>query len=135
MSYKIEQIEGIGPHFGERLGAVGVHTSEDLLARCSTPEGRQELEVATGIPGSQILTWTNQVDLMRVSGIGSEFSQLLESAGVDTVKELATRNADNLVQTLTRVNEEKHLTRVVPSPKRVAKWIDRARALEPALSY
>ena len=68
MDYKIEQIEGIGPHYAERLAAAGVHTSSDLLARCATPEGRGRLEYATGISSAQILTWTNQADLMRVSG-------------------------------------------------------------------
>ena len=135
MTYKIEQIEGIGPHYAGRLGAAGVHTSDDLLAKCATPEGRRQLELATGLSSAQILTWTNQVDLMRVSGIGSEFGQLLESAGVDTVKELGMRNPENLVATLARVNEEKHLTRVVPSVKTVSKWIDQAREMEPVLTH
>lgn len=135
MNYKIEQIEGIGPQYGERLAAAGVHTSADLLEKCATPEGREKLAVATGLTSGQILTWANQADLMRVSGIGSEFGQLLESAGVDTVKELAQRNPENLVSVMARINEEKRLTRVVPSVKVVAKWVDDAKELEPALSH
>jgi predicted flap endonuclease-1-like 5' DNA nuclease len=135
MNYKIEQIEGIGPHFAERLGAAGVHTTADLLARCATPEGREQLAQATGLSATQILTWSNQADLMRVSGIGSEYGQLLESSGVDTVKELAQRNPENLVSVMARINEEKHLTRVVPPVKTVAKWVDNARQLEPVLSH
>lgn len=135
MNYKIEQIEGIGPHYAERLATAGVHTSADLLAKGATPEGRKQLEVVTGLSSAQILTWTNQADLMRVSGIGSEFGQLLESSGVDTVKELGQRNPENLVAVMTRVNEEKKLTRVVPSIKIVAKWVDDAKELEPALSH
>ncbi len=135
MVYKIEQIEGIGPHFAERLGTAGVHTTEDLLARGATPEGRRQLELATGISAEQVLTWTNQADLMRVSGIGSEFGQLLEASGVNTVKELAQRNAENLVNVMTRINEEKHLTRVLPPLKSVTKWIELAQTMEPVLTY
>lgn len=135
MTYKIEQIEGIGPHYAERLGSAGVHTAEDLLARCATPEGRRQLETATGLTSDQILTWANQADLMRVSGIGSEYGQLLEVAGVDTVKELATRKAENLTATLARVNEAKRLTRVVPSAKTVSKWIDQAREMDAVLTH
>lgn len=135
MTYKIEQIEGIGPHYAERLMAAGVHTTDDLLTRCATPEGRLHLATATGLSSGQILTWSNQADLMRVSGIGSEFGQLLESAGVDTVKELGQRNPENLVAVMSRVNEEKKLTRVVPPVKTVAKWVEQARELEPVLNY
>lgn len=135
MKYKIEEVEGIGPHYAERLQAAGIHTTEDLLTRCATPEGRHQLEQATGLSSNQILTWTNQVDLMRISGVGSEFGQLLESSGVDTVKELAMRNPENLVSVMSRVNEEKKLTRVVPSVKTVAKWVEQAREMEPVLSH
>ena len=135
MNYKIEQIEGIGPHYAERLGAAGVHTSADLLAKGATPEGRRQLELATGLSSAQILTWTNQADLMRVSGIGTQFGQLLESAGVDTVKELGQRSPENLVAVMARINEEKHLTRVVPSLETVAKWVDDAKEIEPVLSH
>lgn len=135
MNYKIEQIEGVGPQYAERLSAAGVITTEDLLVKCATPEGRRDLEVKTGLSLTQITTWANQADLMRVSGIGSEFGQLLESSGVDTVKELAQRNPENLVAVMSRVNEEKHLTRVVPAVKTVAKWVENARELEPVLTY
>jgi predicted flap endonuclease-1-like 5' DNA nuclease len=135
MSYKIEQVEGIGPHYGERLIAVGVHTTDDLLARAASPEGRQQLEKSTGLTQDQLLKWTNQADLMRVSGIGSEFGQLLEIAGVDTVKELAVRNAENLATTLADVNTEKKLTRAVPAVATVAKWIDQAREMEAVVTH
>ena len=82
MTYKIEQIEGIGPSYGERLGAAGVHTSDDLLTQCATPAGRQKLAEVTGLSADQILTWANQADLMRVSGVGSEYGQLLEASSV-----------------------------------------------------
>ena len=135
MTYPIDQIEGIGPHFAERLGKAGIKTTAHLLSRCATREGRATLGSSTGISADMILTWTNQADLMRVAGIGSEFGQLLESAGVDTVKELGQRNPENLVTAMTHVNETKHLTRVVPPVKTVSKWVDRARSMQPVLTH
>lgn len=135
MSYKIEQIEGVGPAYAEKLMAVGILTTDDLLAKCATPTGRQYIATMTGLSEHLLLTWTNQADLMRVSGIGSEFGQLLESSGVDTVKELAQRNPENLVHAMERINEEKKLTRVVPALKTVEKWVDSAKSLEPMLTH
>lgn len=135
MSYKIEQIEGVGPAYAEKLMAVGILTTDDLLAKCATPTGRQYIATMTGLSENLLLTWTNQADLMRVSGIGSEFGQLLESSGVDTVKELAQRNPENLVHVMERINEEKKLTRVVPALKTVEKWVDNAKELEPMLTH
>ncbi|MES2123355.1 MAG: DUF4332 domain-containing protein [Gemmatimonadota bacterium] len=135
MTYKIDQIEGIGPHYAERLGAVGLTTTDHLLSRCATLAGRQALEEATGISNTLIVTWANQADLMRISGVGSEFGQLLESAGVDTVKELAHRRPENLVVAMAHVNDLKHLTRVVPTVKVVSKRVDQAKTLEPVLSH
>lgn len=135
MSYKIEQIEGIGPAYAEKLMAAGIETTDDLLTKCATPMGRQYIETMTGLSGNLLLTWTNQADLMRVAGIGSEFGQLLESSGVDTVKELAQRNPENLVHAMERINEQKKLTRVVPALKTVEKWVDHAKTLEPMLTH
>ncbi|MCL4865962.1 MAG: DUF4332 domain-containing protein [Gemmatimonadales bacterium] len=135
MSYKIEQIEGVGPVYAEKLMAVGILTTDDLLAKCATATGRQYIATMTGLSEHLLLTWTNQADLMRVSGIGSEFGQLLESSGVDTVKELAQRNPENLVHVMERINEEKKLTRVVPALKTVEKWVDHAKSLEPMLTH
>lgn len=134
MTYKIQEIEGVGEHFAERLGASGVRTTGDLLECCATDEGRLQLERATGISGKQLLTWTRQADLMRVPGVGSEFGQLLESAGTQNVTELGARTPENLVSAMTRVNDEKHLTRVVPPVRTVSKWVDHARTLEPVLT-
>ena len=128
MTYKIEQIEGIGPSYGQRLEAAGVVTSDDLLTRCATPAGRQKLAQVTGLSPDQILTWANQADLMRVSGVGSEFGQLLEASG-------ANRNPENLVSMMARVNDEKKLTRVLPALKTVEKWVEQAQTMEPVLSH
>lgn len=129
MTYKIEQIEGIGAIFAERLAAVGVHTSDDLLARCETMEGRAHLAGTTDVPASMLMTWANQADLMRVNGIGTEFGHLLESSGIQSVTELSERKPENVVQLLDIVNEEKRLTRVVPPLKTVKRWVDRARQM------
>lgn len=135
MTYKIEQIEGIGPHFSERLSAVGVRTSNDLLARCTTEEDCRRLEMRTGISAAQLKMWKNQADLMRISGIGSEFGQLLETAGIETVRELGMREPANIVNLLTRVNAEKKLTRALPSLKTVTKWVEQAQRMEPVVMH
>ncbi|MEP6992059.1 MAG: DUF4332 domain-containing protein [bacterium] len=129
MTYKIEQIEGIGVLFAERLATAGVHTSDELLARCDTFDGRMRLEALTGVSEPVLLTWANQADLMRVNGIGSEFGQLLESSGIQSVKELSARKPENVVQLLDLVNEEKKLTRVVPPLKTVKRWVERAKQM------
>jgi predicted flap endonuclease-1-like 5' DNA nuclease len=98
-------------------------------------KGRDETAEKTGISASQLLKWTNMADLMRVSGIGEEFSELLEAAGVDTVKELATRNSENLAAKMKEINSAKSLTRALPGVAQVQKWVDQAKTLDPAISY
>ncbi|MBS1196743.1 MAG: hypothetical protein H6R18_528 [Proteobacteria bacterium] len=132
---KIEDVEGIGPVFGEKLRAAGVKDTEAMLQNCKTPKQRKELAAKTEIAEAKILKFANMVDLRRVNGIGSEFSELLEAAGVDTVPELAQRKAANLAQAMAKVNEEKKLTRRVPSETEVAKWVEQAKALPRALEY
>ncbi len=135
MSYKIIEIEGIGPTYSEKLTGVGIETTDALLEACATPKGRQDLEEKTGIEGKRILRWANMADLMRVSGVGEEYSDLLEAAGVDTVKELRTRNAENLHAKMVEVNEAKNLVRSLPASSQVEKWIEQAKDLEPKLTY
>ena len=101
MTYKIVDIEGIGPVYGEKLVAIGIATVDQLLKKGATPKGRLEIEAATGIDHARILTWVNHADLFRVKGIGPQFSELLEAAGVDTVKELRNRNAKTLEPVVT----------------------------------
>lgn len=108
MAYKIIDIEGIGAKYSEILIKNGINTADDLLNKCKTPKGRKDLAEATGISEKLILTWTNHADLFRVKGVGPQFAELLEASGVDTVKELATRNAANLASKLEEVNEEKN---------------------------
>ncbi len=135
MKYKIEDIEGIGPAFGKKLSAVGITNTEILLERCGSRSGRSETADKTGLSESQLLKWANMADLMRISGVGEEFSELLEAAGVDTVKELRTRNAENLAAKMAEVNEAKKLTRTVPSASQVTKWVEQAKDLPPAITH
>ena len=135
MTYKIVDVEGIGPVYAEKLVAAGIDNTEKLLEKCSKPAGRKALEEETGISGKLILTWTNHCDLMRIDGIGPQFSELLEAAGVDTVKELKHRKPENLQPKLEEVNEEKKLVRRVPALKEVEKMIAQAKELKPVMKY
>jgi predicted flap endonuclease-1-like 5' DNA nuclease len=131
----IADIEGIGPAYAEKLGAAGVSTLADLLAKGGTRAGREELETATGISGTLILKWVNRADLDRVKGVGSEYADLLEAAGVDSVPELAQRNAANLAAKLAEVNDGKNLVRRVPTESEVERWIEDAKTLDRAVHH
>ena len=135
MAYKIIDIQGIGPVYAEKLTAAGVTTVAELLEKGKTPKGRKELEETTGIRHDLILTWVNHADLFRVKGIGPQFSELLEAAGVDTVKELAHRNAANLEKTMIEVNEKEHRTRRVPTAAELQKMIDLAKEMPGVVTY
>lgn len=135
MKYEIETIEGIGPTYGEKLKAVGIGDTEILLQRCGSRNGRAEIAKETGLSETLVLKWANMADLMRISGIGEEYSELLEAAGVDTVKELQHRNAENLTAKMAEVNEQKKLTRAVPAAAQVAKWVEQAKSLNPMISH
>ena len=129
MTYKIIDIQGIGPVYAEKLIAAGIETVDQLLEAGKTPKGRKELEEKTEIAGKLILTWVNHADLFRINGVGPQFSELLEASGVDTVKEF------QLEAKMKEVNEEKHLTKVVPSVKMLQKMIDQAKELPPVVTY
>lgn len=135
MSYRIDEIEGIGPAYGEKLKAAGFTTTDALLEACRTPAGRKTLAESTGISGKLLLGWANMADLMRINGIGKQFAELLECAGVDTVKELATRNAANLTAKMVEVNGEKKLAKTSPVETQVTEWIAQAGKLEPMISH
>ena len=135
MSYKIIDIEGVGDVYAEKLIAAGIEKVEDLLDKCAAPVGRAALAEQTGISPKLILKWTNHADLFRINGIGPQFAELLEAAGVDTVKELRHRVAANLAAKLLEVNEEKNLTNRVPVEKEIQKMIDQAKELEPRVTY
>ena len=134
-TYKVEEIEGIGPVLGEKLRAAGINTVDKLLENAATKKQRQSLAEETGISEKQILTFTNMADLFRLNGVGQEYAELLEVAGVDTVPELAQRNAANLTAKMEEVNEAKNLTRKTPSATEVEKWIAQAKELPRVIEY
>lgn len=134
-SYSIEAIEGIGKVYGAKLAGVGVKTTAALLTRAATPRGRKALAEESGIDDGRILKFANLADLMRVKGVAVQYSELLEAAGVDTVKELRNRRADNLQAKMVEINAAKKLVRSVPSLPAVTKWIAEANALKPVLEY
>ncbi len=134
-NYKIVDIEGIGPVYGAKLEAASIATTGDLLKACADPKGRKALAQSTGIDEARLLKWANMADLMRIKGIGKQYAELLEAAGVDTVKELKQRVAANLAAKMAEVNAARKLTRAVPAAKMVAGWIEQAKNLPPMLSY
>ena len=134
-NYKIEDVEGIGPSYGEKLRDAGIDNTDGLLKACNTKKMRTELAEKSGISETHILKWANMVDLYRITGVGSEFAELLEASGVDTVPELAQRNAENLAAKMVEVNDAKSLTRRVPTGADVEKWVAEAKTLPRALEY
>lgn len=132
---RLRYIEGIGDVYQAKLNDVGVKSLEKLLETCTSKRGRMELAEKTGIPEKLILTWANHVDLFRIKGIGSQYADLLEEAGVDTVPELAQRNAENLYKAMVDKNEGKNLVRKLPSQSQVADWIEQASKLPRTLQY
>lgn len=135
MAKKITEIEGIGPVYQEKLAGTGVKTVEGLLEAGASKAGRKKLAEDSGLDESKILVWVNMADLFRIKGIASQFAELLKAAGVDTVKELRTRNAENLHAKLVEVQAEKKITRTVPALSRVTDFIEQAKALEPMVTY
>ena len=135
MGYKIEEIEGIGPAYKEKLSAAGIGTTDDLLRLCASPNGRKELAGKTGLSEKHLLGWTNMADLMRVSGVGRQYAELLEASGVDTIKELRTRKVENLAKTMAEVNAVKKLSKSSPSESMIQKWIDQAKTTDPLIIY
>ena len=125
----ITDIEGIGEVYAVKLRTAGVRTTEALLERCGTPKGRKGLAEMTGFSEQTILEWVNRADLFRVRGIGSQYSDLLEAAGVDTVRELAVRKAESLLENLTKVNTEKNKVNKLPTLSQVQSWIQIAKTL------
>jgi predicted flap endonuclease-1-like 5' DNA nuclease len=132
---KLEEIEGIGKAQAKKLEKAGVTKVEDLLEKGATPKGRQGLADTTTISGKQILRWVNMADLFRIKGVGEEYADLLEAAGVDTVKELAQRKAENLHAKMAEVNEQKKLVRAVPALSQVEKWIAQAKELPRVVTH
>jgi len=135
MSNSIERIEGIGPKYREAFRSAGVRTVSDLLDQGANKSGRRQLSSVTGINENRILKCVNMADLFRINGVASQYAELLEHSGVDTVKELKNRNADNLAKKMEEVNTEKNLVRRPPSAIVVQSWVSQAKELPARVSY
>jgi predicted flap endonuclease-1-like 5' DNA nuclease len=132
---RIAEIVGIDAGNAQKLTKANIATTDDLLKICATPKGRKEVATKTGVSETHLLKWSNLADLMRVSGIGPEYSLLLEAAGVDTIQELRTRKADTLASKIKEVNDKKKLAKSVPTTTVVQGWIESAKKLEPKISH
>jgi len=132
---KLEQVEGIGIKYAKELRKAGVRSTANLLEKGATPAGRAEIAAASGIGKALILEWVNHVDLFRIKGVGEEYADLLEEAGVDTVVELAQRNPENLHAKIMEINAKKRLVRRPPSLSMVRDWITQAKKLPRKISY
>ncbi len=135
MAYKIDEIEGIGPAYAVKLDEAGIKTTDDFLKLCCDAKGRDAAAAKTGISEKLILSWANMADLMRVNGVGRQYAEVLHAAGVDTIKELRTRNAENLAAKMKEVNDEKNLANACPSQSVVQDWIDKAKDMEPLITH
>lgn len=134
-NYKIEDLEGVGKVRGEKLRAAGIKDTDSLLRACQTTKQRADLAAKAGVSPKRLMKWANMADLYRISGVGSEFAELLEAAGVDTVPELAQRNAANLTAAMAAANATSKLTRRAPSEAEVTKWVAEAKKLPRVLQY
>jgi predicted flap endonuclease-1-like 5' DNA nuclease len=132
---RIASIEGVGQAHTKTLSQAGIKSTKALLKVAATAKGRKELEEKTKIAHKQLLDWVNRADLMRIKGVGEEYSDLLEEAGVDTVVELANRNAENLLEKVTAVNKEKKLVRKLPVLSMITDWIKQAKKLPRIVEY
>ncbi len=126
---KLSEIEGIGEAYSAKLTDAGITSIENLLESCCEKKGRKELATKTGISEKLVLNWVNRADLARIKGVSTQYADLLESAGIDTVPELAQRNAKNLHAKMVEVNEEKNLVRQVSSASQVESWVTQAKVL------
>ncbi|MBN2079798.1 MAG: DUF4332 domain-containing protein [Spirochaetes bacterium] len=132
---KLETVEGIGPKYAQLLRKAGVKSTGDLLKKGATPAGRRKIAADAGITGKLILEWVNHADLFRITGVGEEYADLLEEAGVDTVVELAKRNPEALYNAMDQTNVKKKLVRQMPGLKQIKKWVAQAKKLPRVVTY
>jgi predicted flap endonuclease-1-like 5' DNA nuclease len=131
----IGDVEGIDPKSATRLRKAGVRTTEGLIRVAATPKGRRDLADKTGIASATLLGWLNRADLMRIKGVGSEYADLLETAGCDSVKALRRRNPSNLTATMIEINDRKRLVRRLPTEAMVVSWIEQAKTMNSAVKH
>ena len=132
---KLEAIEGIGDAWGAKLRGAGIKSTGALLDATATPDGRKMLAEQSGFAEATLLKWANHCDLMRIKGVGSQYADLLEAAGVDTVVELGNRNAENLFDTLTKSNNEVHRVKQLPPLGAVRNWVKQAKKMKRKIQY
>lgn len=132
---KLETVEGIGPKYAQLLRKAGVKSTGDLLKKGATPQGRRKIAADAGITGKLILEWVNHADLFRITGVGEEYADLLEEAGVDTVVELAKRNPEALHAAMALTNVKKKLVRQMPGMKQIKGWVAQAKKLPRVVTY
>lgn len=135
MTKKLSDIEGIGNAYAEKLTSAGINNQEMLLSHGSTAKGRKELAEKTGVSEKMLLNWCNRADLARIKGVGEEYADLLEHAGVDTVPELAQRNAANLYEKVQEINTQKKLVRQTPSLSKIEDWVKQAKVLPRVITH
>jgi predicted flap endonuclease-1-like 5' DNA nuclease len=135
MTYPVSEISDIGPEARGRLKTAGIRTTARLLDAAKSPKGRKQLAEQTGIEEKRILNWANAADRMRIKGIGGEYSDLLQAAGVDTVKELKYRNPGKLAEAMASANARNKLARVLPSPRAIERWIEQAKRIQLKITY
>jgi predicted flap endonuclease-1-like 5' DNA nuclease len=126
---KLENIEGVGESYAHKLDDGGITSTDELLRKGASAEGRRGVAEKTGISETLILRWVNQVDLARIKGVSEEYGELLEVSGVDSVPELARRNPEHLHESLVKVNQAKHLVRKLPTQNQINDWINQAKTL------
>jgi hypothetical protein len=131
---RIAEIVGIDAGNAQKLTKANIATTDDLLKNCSTPKARQDIATKTGVSETHLLKWSNLADLMRVSGLSPEYSGLLDAAGVGTIQDLRTRQADALASKLKEINDKKKLAKSVPTTTVIQGWIESAKKLEPKIT-
>ena len=134
MAYPVTMIDGIGPGFGRKLRKAGITNTDHLLAACGARKGRRTVAEESGLDQKRILAWVNRADLMRIAGVGGQYADLLQSVGVDSLRELRRRNPENLAAKMKEKNRRRKQPRVTPSRKIVQTWVDTARLLEPKVT-
>jgi predicted flap endonuclease-1-like 5' DNA nuclease len=132
---KLSDIEGIGSTYASKLEEAGLTSQDSLLSACCAKKGRTDIAASTGISEKLILSWVNRADLSRIKGVSTQYADLLECAGVDTVPELAQRNAANLAAKMAEVNEEKNLVRKVPTESQAEDWVAQAKELPKLVTH
>jgi len=132
---RIIDVQGIGPAYAAKLAGVGIRTTDALLKKGATPKGRKEISKSSGVGHALILKWVNMADLYRIKGIGSQYSELLEAAGVDTVVELAKRVPDALHAKMVKINQARNLVNGMPGLRQVKSWVGQAKRMRRAVSY